>query len=333
MRVLITGGTGFIGRPLVRGALRRGWDVTVLTRRPHSPEARDLASEGGRLVVGELTDRASLKAAFEVTRPQLVFHNAGWYELGIPARDRRRMWSVNVEGTENVLSLAAEEAVGRVVYTSSTTALGDTGGVMADESFERKTPALSYYEQTKTEAHAIALRHQRANEPVVIACPAQAVAPGDHSPFGVLARLFVRRRLPPLSWAPAGAFTFGHVEDVAEAIVLAGEKGRSGATYFVAGTPLTNLELMRVWGEATGLRPPFIWLPRPLAMAQASLAAPLLRAAGQTAFLSPEVVRSSYVSFRYSSQKAILELGASFRPADTTWAETLREEMRRARPG
>jgi nucleoside-diphosphate-sugar epimerase len=333
MRVLITGGTGFIGRPLVRGALRRGWEVTILTRRPHSPEARELAGEGARLVVGDLADRASLRAAFEVSHPEIVFHNAGWYELGIPARARRRRWSVNVEGTETVLSLAAEAVVKRVVYTSSTTALGDTGGITADESFERKAPMLSYYERTKTEAHAIALRHQRANEPVVIACPAQAVAPGDHSPFGVLARLFVRRRLPPFTWAPEGAFTFGHVEDVAEAIVLAGEKGRSGATYFVAGTQLSNVELMRVWGEATGLKPPFVWLPRPLAMAQASLAAPLLRAVGQTAFLSPEVVRSSYVSFRYSSQRAIRELGASFRPAETTWAETLREEMRRTRAG
>lgn len=329
MRALITGGTGFIGRPLVRGALRRGWEVTILTRRPHSPEARELAAGGARLVVGELADRASLRAAFEVTRPELLFHNAGWYELGIPARARRRMWAVNVEGTENVLSLAAEAAVGRVVYTSSTTALGDTGGITADESFERRAPMLSYYERTKAEAHAIARRHQRAGEPVVIACPAQAVAPGDHSPFGVLARLFVRRRLPPFTWAPEGAFTFGHVEDVAEGILLAAEKGRAGETYFVAGTQLTNAELMRVWGEATGMKPPFIWLPRALAMAQASVAAPILRATGNTAFLSPEVVRSSYVSFRYTSEKAVRELGAAFRPAETTWAETLQEEMRR----
>jgi dihydroflavonol-4-reductase len=331
MRALVTGGTGFIGRPLVHGALRRGWEVTILTRRPHSPEARQLASAGARLVVGELADRSSLRAALEVTRPEILFHNAGWYELGVPARARRRMWAVNVEGTENVLSLAAEAAVSRVVYTSSTTALGDTGGVTADESFERKAPMLSYYERTKAEAHSIARRHQQAGEPVVIACPAQAVAPGDHSPFGVLARLFVRRRLPPFTWAPDGAFTFGHVDDVAEGIVLAAEKGRVGETYFVAGTQLTNAELMRVWGKATGLKPPFIWLPRALAMAQAAVAAPVLRAAGSSAFLSPEVVRSSFVSFRYSSGKAENELGATFRPAETTWTETLQEEMRQAR--
>jgi dihydroflavonol-4-reductase len=330
MRVLISGGTGFIGQPLANGARARGWDVAILTRRPDSAPARELAAQGIRLVVGDITDRASLQAAFEVIHPELFFHNAGWYELGIPVRARRRMWAVNVEGTENALSLAAEAAVGKVVYTSSTTAIGDTGGVVADETFRRRAAPLSYYEVTKTEAHAVALRHQSAGEPVVIACPAQAIGPGDHSPFGLLARLFVRRRLPPLTWAPQGAFTFGSVEDVAAAMLRVGEKGRPGETYFLAGTTLTNRELMRVWGEASGLRPPHIWLSRPVALAQAALAAPLLRALGQPAFLSPEAVRSSYVSFRYTSEKAIRELGATFRPAETTWNETLSEEMRRA---
>ncbi len=331
MRVLISGGTGFIGRPLVRGALRRGWEVAILTRRPDAPAARELASQGARLVVGDITDRAALSAALEVTRPEIFFHNAGWYELGIPARARRRMWAVNVEGTENALSLAAEAAVGRVVYTSSTTALGDTGGIVADETFERRAPPLSYYEKTKAEAHAIARRHQRAGEPVVIICPAQAVAPGDHSAFGRLARLFVRGLLPPLTWAPDGAFTFAHVEDVGAGALLAGEKGRPGETYFIAGSVITNRDLMRIWGAATGRKPPFIWLPRGVAMAQGIVAAPLVRAIAGSAFISPEVVRTSYVSFRYSSEKAIRELGASFRPAEVTWTETLQEEQRRAR--
>jgi nucleoside-diphosphate-sugar epimerase len=331
MRVLVSGGTGFIGRPLVRGALQRGWEVSILTRRPDSAEARQLAAKGARLVVGDITDRVALRAAFEVAQPDVFFHNAGWYELGIPARARRWMWAVNVEGTENALSLAAEAAVGRVVYTSSTTALGDTGGTVADETFERRTPFLSHYEETKAAAHAIARRHQHAGEPVVMICPAQAVAPGDHSPFGRLARLFVRRRLPPLSWAPEGAFTFAHVEDVGAAAVLAAEKGRPGETYFIAGGVVTNRELMRIWGEATGLRPPFIWLPRRLAVAQGILAAPLLRAVAGSAFISAEVVRSSYVSFRYCSDKAIRELGASFRPPEVTWTETLQEEQRLAR--
>jgi hypothetical protein len=68
-----------------------------------------------------------------------------------------------------------------------------------------------------------------------------------------------------------------------------------------------------------------------VAITQSALAVPVLRATRQPAFLSPEAVRSSYVSFRYSSEKAIRELGASFRPAEAAWTETLQEETRLAR--
>lgn len=330
MRVLITGGTGFIGQYLTRGAIKRGWQVTLLVRQPDAATARALASEGAGLVLGDVTDRRSLGAAFGVATPDLVFHNAGWYELGIPRRARRHMWAVNVEGVENVLTLAAEHGIPKVVYTSSTTALGDTGGDLVDETFIRRTPPVTYYERTKAEAHNLALRHQAAGEPIVIACPAQAIGPGDHSPFGYFVRLFVRGRLPPLIWAPEGAYTFGHVEDVANGLLLAGERGQPGEIYFLAGYVLVMREILSVWGETTGRRPPFIWLPRSVALAQAAIVAPLLRLLGQPAFISPEVVRSSFVSFRYRSDKAVDQLGVVFRPAEQAWQETLREEAARA---
>jgi dihydroflavonol-4-reductase len=333
MQVLITGGTGFLGRPLVRVALERGWSVSVLVRSPQAAAARRLATQGASLVIGDVTDRRSLKTAFDVTRPELVFHLAGWYELGISHRWQRRMRAVNVEGVENLLSQAAEHATPRVVLTSSTTALGDTGGEIADERFERQAPALSFYETTKYQAHGIALRHQQAGEPVIVACPPQVIGAGDHAPFGIFARLLVRGWLPPLVWAPRGAFTFVHVDDVAAALLAAGEKGRLGEVYFLARDVMTNRQMVALWGQVSGRRPPFIWLPRPLAMAQALLAAPLLRLLGYPAFISPESVRSSYVSFRYSGEKARKELGIEMRTSQEAWQQTLEDEIRAAASG
>ena len=326
VRVLITGGTGFIGRRLTAAALARGAIVFVLTRHPEAAKARTLALAGARLLLGDVTDRESVRRALEVARPQRLFHNAGWYELGIPRRRRRQMRAVNVDGVENVLSLAAELGVDRVIYTSSTTALGDTGGAVADEGFQRCAPVTSWYEATKADAHSLALRHQQAGEPVVIVAPAQVVGSGDHSPFGVMARLFLRGRLPPIGWAPQGAFTFAHVDDVADGMLAAGERGKPGELYFLAGETLTLRELMRVWKTSAGRAPVWLWLPRPVALAMAGLTAPVLRASGRTAFISPEVVRSGFVSFRYSSAKAIADLGVTFRSAEQAWDETLRTE-------
>jgi dihydroflavonol-4-reductase len=326
MRVLITGGTGFIGRALTRAALERGWQVTVLTRKPGLPAPQRLAESGAALVIGDVTDRSSLRTAIEVAEPEVLYHNAGWYELGIARAQRRRMWQVNVEGVENTLGVAAECNVPKVVYTSSTTALGDTGGELADESFERRAPPQSFYERTKAEAHALALKHQAAGEPVIIACPAQAIGPGDHSPFGHFARLFLRGLLP-FSWAPEGRFTFAHVEDIAGALCLIAERGELGEVYFIAGRELSTAEMVAAWGRTLGRKPPRIWLPRRLALGVAALTAPVLRLIGQSAFISPEVVRSSFSSFRYLSAKAERNLGVEFRSAEQAWEDTLKGEQ------
>lgn len=332
-RVLITGGTGFIGSRLTRLALGRAKSVFVLTRQPESAAARRLGLAGARLLLGDVTDRDRTRAALEVARPSIVFHLAGWYELGIPRSARRRMWTVNVDGVENLLSRAAEAGVRRVVHCSSTTALGDTAGAVADETFTRQAPSASWYEATKAEGHALALRHQAAGEPVLIAAPAQVVGPGDPSPFGIMARLYLRKRMPPFGWGPDGAFSFAHVDDVAEGLWVIGARGRPGETYFLAGNPMTVRELMRLWGRVEGRPAVRLWLPRPLAMAQGALLAPLLRALRRPAFLSPEVVRSGYVSFRYTSRKAADKLGIVLRPAEQAWADTLRAEADLIRVG
>jgi dihydroflavonol-4-reductase len=152
------------------------------------------------------------------------------------------------------------------------------------------------------------------------------VGTGDRSPFGVSARLFLRRRLPPFGWAPLGAFTFAHVDDVVAGMLAAAVKSRPARLYFLAGDGLTLRQMMDVWERCEGRRPVRLWLPRSVALAQAAVLGPLVRVATGTEFISPEAVRSAYVSFRYTSDKARRELGVTFRPADQAWQDVLREE-------
>ena len=325
MKVFLTGGTGFIGAPLTRQLVERGWPVTALSRSGASPHP---AAAG---VKGDVTDKESLRAAMAAAAPDVVIHNAGWYELGIAESDRAGMTAINVRGTENVLALAAELKIPRVVYTSTTTALGDTGGALVDETFTRNTPAITHYEKTKAEAHAIALKYQANGLPLIIVCPTQVIGPGDHSPFGWFARLYVRGLLPPVIWAPDGAFTFDYVDDVAAGIALAAEKGRPGETYLFGGGSLTMREIPPIWKKAVGGIPPFIFLPKPLALLQGAWVERILRLFKVPAFISREVVASCYVSFRYTSVKARRELGWQTRSAEQAWIDTLQAEKAKLR--
>jgi len=326
MRVFITGATGFIGQPLTWAMLHRGWQVTALVRRTDTTPVRLLRQAGAQIVEGDVvtSERSVLREAMRGA--DLVFHNAGWYELGLRAKDRPAMRAVNVEATDTILGLARQMDIPKILFTSSTTALGDTGGALVDESFERAARAHSYYEETKAEAHALALSYQQRGAPVVIVCPAQVIGPGDQSPFGSFARLYVRGLLPPMGWAPEAVYNMAHVEDVAEAMALAAEKGQPGRTYFLSGSTITMREIIETWKQTPGGLKPFVWLPRPLAWLSGLLSAPVLRAFGQRAFLSPEVVEASYVCFRFSSARAESELGAHFRPAEQAWRDTLEAE-------
>jgi nucleoside-diphosphate-sugar epimerase len=324
MKVFLTGGTGFIGTHLTQALVKRGWQVTVLTRTGTSPETAPTGLAAAQGVKGDVTDPESLRAA--MVGADLVIHNAGWYEIGLKESDKAKMQAINVEGTRNVLALAQELKIPKVVYTSSTTAFGDTSGQMVDETFERTSRPITYYEETKTEAHAIAREYQAQGLPLVIACPAQVIGPGDHSAFGWYAWLYVRSLLPPIIWAPEGTFTFGYVEDVAEGLALVAEKGRAGETYFLGGGTISLRGLMPVWKQAVGGIPPFIWLPKPLALVQGMLVEPILHLLGVSAFISREVVEGSFVSYQFSSEKAKRELGWQPRTVEQAWIDTLRAE-------
>ena len=99
MKVFITGGTGFIGTPLTKALLKRGHEVTLLSRSGKSVE-------GVKIAKGDVTERESMREG--MAGADIVYHNAGWYEVGVSKSAQQKMQAINVEGTKNVLSLAKE---------------------------------------------------------------------------------------------------------------------------------------------------------------------------------------------------------------------------------
>ncbi len=324
MRVFITGGTGFIGQCLVRSMVRNGHEVIVLVRTPDSAAARLVAGMGARLARGDVTDRESMRDA--VTGVDAVVHNAGHYEFGLDAAARRRMVGTNIVGTENVLGLALELRVPRSVHVSSVVALGETGREPCDESFTRRAPVRTWYEQTKTEAHALAARYGDRGLPVAIVCPNAVIGPNDHSVWGYFLRMYLNRVMPPVCWSPDRVMSLVPVEDLADGMTLVTEKGRMGETYLLTGEPRTVRETVEIWKQRPGAHHVRFWLPAGLMAAACWPLEPLLRLAGMPAFLSRETVRA-VMHLNYSSRKAQQELGWAHRSAEAMWLGTIDAEM------
>ena len=324
LKVFLTGGTGFIGRALTRALLARNWTVTALVRNPRRPPAQALDALGAELVAGDIMDRESVRAG--MLGADVVLHNAGSYEYGVTGERRKLMHAVNVTGTDHVLGLALELGIRRTVYVSSTMYFGGTGPAPRDETYQRQQPHRSYYERTKAEAHRVALRFQQRGLPLVIVCPNGVVGPNDHSVYGYFLRLYLNRLMPPCAWGPEMIHSHVHVDDVAEGIALAAEKGRIGESYLLAGEPTRQRDMVQLWMMRPGRMKIRFYIPDWLAKVFFAPMEPVQRAVGLPAFISRETVSAS-MNLNYSSAKAQRELGWVHRPAREMWLDIIDQEL------
>jgi dihydroflavonol-4-reductase len=319
MRYFVTGATGFIGAVVVRKLLARGDEVVALVRDPG--RATHLSDQAVELVAGDVADRSSLVAPMRDVDG--VFHIAGWYKVGVD--DRAAAWATNVNGTTNVLDAMAEAGVAKGVYTSTLAVNSNTNGVMVDESYRFVGRHLSLYDATKAEAHRIAATRIRDGLPLVVVMPGLVYGPDDPSSVGTTLRQLLKGRLPAV---PRGTeFCWAHVDDTADAHLLAMDRGSEGESYMISGPRHSLLEAMTAAADVAGVRAP-IGLPD-TALRSLSPVSGLL---GRVLPLPPEYTAeglrvASGVTYLGSNDKARRELGFAPRPLDVGWPPVVIHEL------
>jgi dihydroflavonol-4-reductase len=305
VRAFVTGGTGFLGGRLVARLRGRGDDVVALVRSPQ--QAGALRELGCELVPGDLSDRETLAEAMDGC--DSVFHLAAIYKVGIPASERPRMYEVNVRGTENVLDAARDAGAGRIVYVSTVNAFGNTRSRVVDETYERPVgDYVSYYDETKHLAHEAAKRRIEQRYPIVVVQPGVVYGPGDHSEIGAELARAAAGKLLFLSFPDLG-FNAAFVDDVADGILLAHDKGRDGQAYVLGGKLTTLDELVTKGAHAAGRKPPRLTLPTALMWPLVPLGPIIGRLLGISPNLSELISASHGVTYWATDEKARRELG------------------------
>jgi dihydroflavonol-4-reductase len=325
MKVFVTGGTGFIGGHVIRALRARGDEVRALVRNPD--KGRPLAELGCELVSGSLESRAAIASGMEGC--DAAIHGAAVYEVGIPESEHRAMYEANVLGTENVLRAALDAKVPKVVYISTVAAFGNTHGEVVDESYEHPGGSFtSYYEETKVEAHRLAKRLiAEEGLPCVIVQPGGVYGPDDHSAVGRQMNQFLAGRMPLLAFPEVG-FNMVHVDDVADGILLALDKGKPGEAYVLGGQITTMRELISTLARVAGKKAPRRSLPTPLMKAMTPFGPIVGKVMGQGPNLRELINSADNVTFWAKHDKAMAELGYSPRGLDQGLRDTLEAEGR-----
>jgi nucleoside-diphosphate-sugar epimerase len=252
-----------------------------------------------------------------------VFHVAAIYKVGIPKSERPAMHESNVRGTERVLDAAVEAGVKRIVYVSTVGVFGNTHGKVVDESYKHPgSDFLSCYEETKYLSHQVALDRIAKGAPIVIVQPGGVYGPGDHSEIGNFIDQTSKGKLKMLMFPELG-FNLVHVDDVAEGILLAHDKGQVGESYVLGGEISTMKGLIEKVAELSGQKAPTRALP-PVAMKMAIPIGPLVgRMMGFPPNLAELIRTSDGVTYWATHDKAREQLGYSPRDLETGLRETL----------
>lgn len=303
----VTGGTGFIGINLVRLLVEKGWQATVLHR--SNSDLSRLKDLPIHFREGSVTDIDSLRTAIP-EETEVVFHLAGDTNMWSKLNDRQT--AVNVGGTENMVSVAAEKNVSVFIHTSSVSAWGEMSGTITEESPQKGGDSWVNYEKTKWLSERKALEGIQKGMKVVILNPASVIGPYDSNNWG---RLFFGLRDGKLPGIPGGSTSIAHVRQVVEAHLAAVERGRSGERYILGGENSNFVEFVKAIAAASGVsKIPFV-IPDFAFKAYGYLSAAIASVRDKEPDITPELARiMTRKNVSFSSEKAKAELDYSIPP-------------------
>ena len=313
---LVTGAGGFLGGHVVAALVARGEAVRALDI--DFPAA---LAPGVERIDGSILDEDLLGRATAGT--QAVIHCAAVAHLWAPQNIVYHR--VNMRGTCEVL-IAARQAGARMVHVSSyVTLIGgpDRGEATLDETVEL-TPSdmLGRYPRSKREAELAALSAARMGQEVVIVQPSAPVGPGDHrlTPPSRMIRDLAAGKIPAVLDC---LLNLVDVRALAEGIIAARDKGRSGERYLLTGEDLAVSDVASRVARLTGVAAPRFTVPHWLALAAARVEAGVSAITRRPPAAPLTGVRLAGRRVRFDNSKARDELGFAPPPVDQALADTV----------
>ncbi len=316
MRVMVTGGTGFIGYHIVQALRAAGHDVSLLVR--SVDKMLDIYGEKAikHVTRGDIIDIGSVRRAMR--RCDAVIHTAAM--VSTHAEDAQRVYDTNVQGAHNVIGAAVERGVNTIIHVSSVTALFDPGARRLDENSPPGT-AKSGYGRSKVACEKYVRELQAQGHPIYITYPATVIGPDDPglTEPHVAMRTYLANFVPLMS----SGNQYVDVRDVAEVHLRLLERRPEFGRYLLGGHYIAWNDLGTVLERVTGRR--LLKLP---------LQSEVMRLAGRLCdHLAPRLkldVPITAEGMLYATRwvpmdnsKTERELAFTFRPVEETMADCI----------
>lgn len=326
MKLLVTGGTGFLGANLVPKLVAAGHEVRVIGRsKPSAP-----GFEKVEFVQADLKNRDAVRRALEGV--QALYHLAGL--VSFQDKDARRMYELHVDATRELLRDVRESGVQRVILasTSGTIAVSKEERVGTEEDgYPLEVVGRWPYYLSKIYEEKLALEYCRQHAiPLVVLNPSLLMGPGDDrlsSTWTVLK--FLQGEIPAM---PGGGISFVDVRDLAEAFVHALTRGEVYGRHLM-GVNMSMADFFHRLERLSGVAAPRLKLPSRVNVLGAKVLEQVAKWRGTKPTLDPQEVDIGEHWFWLDASKAERELGFKARDVHETLHDTVRYTYSRMAPG
>ncbi len=318
-KILITGGTGFLGTHIVRQFLAAG-ETNLKVMASRVPEW--MKDAGVRAVEGSVTNPDDLvKACKNVSA---IFHLAG--KVSRDNDDAAAMNKIHLEGTRLLCEAANEASVPTMILASSsgTIAVSEDDQVV-EETYPQPVNIISqwaYYASKYYQERAAIENFSGKGQRLVIMNPSLLLGPDDERMSSTKPVLdFLARKIP---YSPGGGLNFVDARDAAAAFISALEKGRHQERYLLGAENMTFEQFFGRLERLSGVSAPMLKVPKKLAVAGSGMISSLYKNWGKTSPVVQNEVEQAEYFWYFDSSKAAEELGFSPRDPQETLNDTIK---------
>ncbi len=314
-KILVTGGTGFLGSYIIKQLIENGYSVRAIRRSSKTPHWISSAIfEKVEWLEGDVLDVVALEDAMDGV--DTVIHSAAVVSLS--KKYRAEMYKINVEGTANVVNVALEKNIKRFIHISSVAALGRTvdGGHVNEEKKWEESKVNTHYAISKFKAELQAWRGLNEGLEGVILNPSTILGYGDwnSSSCAIFKNIY-----NGFDWYMQGINGFVDVEDVAKATILLMESNITEQRYIINADSWSFKNLQETIADSFNKKKPskkatpfilgFAWRLEKLKSFFT----------GKTPLLTRDSVKIAQSQTRFENQKILNALpGFSFTPLEST---------------
>ncbi len=303
-KIFVTGGAGFIGSRVVKMLLEQGYEVRCLLR--NTTNTRRIDGLNYEKFIGDITDPKSLEEGMKGCTG--VIHLASlsnWKDI-----KSSKMPLVVIEGSKNVIEAAKKNGNLKMVYVSSSTAIDGTDDLrILNEDSPLTLPNNNHYvyAHAKKQVEEYCKQEAKNGFPVVIVNPTEVYGPYDYDKI-TLGNLIDFATTKTVQLAEGGT-SIVYVDDVANGIIAALEKGRPGERYILGGENMEFKDLAALTLEILGIKKPIKKISRKMLMTLAWIS----KTFGINMGFEPAVIPYAVKYWFVDNSKAKKELGVTFR--------------------